>query len=90
MRTLVECLADVMREYELVLEKHPDFPSDVIHQAAVMDEESGETIQAALQFVYEGGSIEKVRKEAAQTGAMAMRVLMNLPEEEDLKCRRRD
>jgi hypothetical protein len=55
--------------------KFPTFPVDPIHAAAVVEEEAGELIQAALQFTYEGGSVDAMAKEAVQVGAMALRFL---------------
>jgi hypothetical protein len=52
---------------------HPEWPEDVIHQVAIMQDESGEAIRAAVQYVYEGGSIEAVKDELKQTGAMVLR-----------------
>ncbi len=56
-------------------EKHPEWPEDVIHRAAIVAEESGELVQAALQNVYESGSKEHMIEEAIQTAAMALRFL---------------
>ena len=57
--------------------KHPGWPTDPVHAAAVLQEEAGELVQAALQFTYEGGSAEHMREEAVQVGAMALRFLLN-------------
>lgn len=68
----------VGNELERACEKHPGWPADPIHQVAIMVEEAGESMQAALQMVYEGGNIVDLKKELAQTGAMCLRCLINL------------
>jgi|TARA_Y100000310_G_scaffold169916_1_gene170133 hypothetical protein len=75
-------IVDALDEAEA---KYPDWPDDQIHAAAIMSEESGETIQAAwarlvIDHVYRGRDINNIAKEAVQTGAMALRILINLPE----------
>jgi len=71
-------LGDIVKEYKKACEKHPEWPSDILHQIAIVNEESGEATRASLQFVYEKGSIEDVRKELLQTGAMCLRMLKGL------------
>ena len=58
--------------------KFPGFPTDSIHAAAVLAEEVGELQQACLQWVYEGGSFERITEEAVQSAAMALRFLFNM------------
>lgn len=58
--------------------KFPWWPDDPVHAAAIVVEEAGELQQAALQFVYEGGSVENLEKEALHTAAMANRFLQHL------------
>lgn len=60
--------------------KHPDWPNDHIHQAAIINEEAGELIRAAIQHKYEKGRYYDMHREAIQTGAMALRFLMEAPE----------
>jgi len=58
--------------------KHPDFPEDMFHQLAIMQEEAGEVTKAVLDFHYHGGGIEDVKAELIQTAAMCVRMLLNL------------
>ncbi|NQU42152.1 hypothetical protein HQ520_02620 [bacterium] len=58
--------------------KHPGFPVDPIHAAAILAEEAGETVQASLDYVYHAGSLDEMAHEAAQTAAMGLRFLLNL------------
>lgn len=61
-------------------EKHPNYPTDIFHQLAIMQEEAGEVTMAVLHLHYEKGSVAEVRKELVQTAAMCMRMLENLPQ----------
>ncbi len=59
--------------------KHPNFPTDIFHQLAIMQEEAGEVTQAVLHYHYEKGTIAHIREELIQTAAMCMRMIQNLP-----------
>lgn len=59
---------------------HPVWPTDLIHAAAILAEESGEVVKAANNHIHHGGSLDEVRTELVQTGAMVLRMLINLPE----------
>jgi NTP pyrophosphatase (non-canonical NTP hydrolase) len=59
-------------------QKFPWWPEDTVHGAAIVAEESGELVQAALQHTYEGGSEAAMKREAIHTGAMAVRFLESL------------
>lgn len=72
-------IAQVKEELKKAEKKHPAWPSDAVHAAAILGEEAGELIKAAIDYHYHGGSLENVRIEAAQVGAMAIRVLSALP-----------
>lgn len=67
----------ILEELERAETKHPAWPSDPIHAAAVVQEECGEMVKAAVQYVYEGGEEKALLVEAIQTGAMAIRFLKN-------------
>lgn len=63
--------------------KHPSWPSDVVHASAVIAEESGELTQACLDYFYNDSEKEnygtsRMREEAVQVGAMAIRFLINI------------
>jgi hypothetical protein len=72
----------VVAELEKAMEKHPLWPDDPLHALAVLGEEYGELTKEMLQLTYEPHktSPERVRKEAEQTAAMAIRLLMSLDE----------
>lgn len=71
----VEMVFEELRKAEA---KHPGWPEDKIHAVAILIEEAGEAMQAAIDCVYAGGSVEHLRLELAQTGAMALRALIHL------------
>lgn len=73
--------------------KFPTWPCDIVHAAAVVAEEAGELVQAALQLTYEHSTLDAVKKEAIQTGAMALRFLLmfdKLSPRQSLQVRRAD
>jgi len=74
-----EILAEVKRAETL----HPHWPADPIHGAAIVSEESGEAIRAALRLVYEGGTREALRVELIHTAATALRMLGELDKEQE-------
>jgi len=72
-------ITQIREELSAAENKHPTWPTDTVHATAILNEEAGELTQAAIDYHYHNGSLEKVRREAAQVGAMAIRVLINLP-----------
>jgi NTP pyrophosphatase (non-canonical NTP hydrolase) len=66
-------------EFMRAMRKHPSWPRDPVHAAAVLAEEMGELQKAALDFEYHRYlSKDKMAKEAVQLATMAVRFLMNL------------
>lgn len=62
--------------------KHPEWPKDLIYQAAILNEESGELMKACLEYQFEPRKavpVDELVKEAIQVGAMAIRFLKNFP-----------
>lgn len=75
-----EIIGEVLDELLRAETKYPDWPTDLIHQVAIMQEESGEAIRAALNHVYHGEPLADVRAELVQTAAMCLRCLKNMGE----------
>ena len=80
-------IADILREIERAEEKWPGFPTDPVHAAAVVAEEAGELVQAALRATYESAAgtadainEELMMQEATHTAATAVRFLLAMPE----------
>lgn len=68
----------IIYEYNVAKEKHPAWPTDIIHASAIVAEESGELTRAALQHTYENGSLMDAEKEAIQTAVTCIRFIENL------------
>lgn len=68
----------ILNELENAKRKWPDWVSDPVHAAAIVSEEAGELMQAALDYSYSEGATKDMIKEAIQTGAMAIRFLENI------------
>lgn len=75
-----EAFDRIMVELHKAEAKFPGWPDDVVHGAAIMAEESGEAVQAALDHYYRPhtGTIMQLQHELAQTGAMCIRMLTDL------------
>jgi len=68
----------ILKELRKAEEKHPIWPLDLIHSVAIVNEESGEAIKAALNHTYENKPLSDVVNELIQTGAMVIRCLNNI------------
>lgn len=77
-------LDDILKELKRAKKKHPQWPDHIVARAAIVGEEAGELVRAALQFKYDSAShgskerfdqLDALRKEAIQTAAMAIRFL---------------
>jgi len=73
---LDDILLDIMNELDKAIEKHPVWPVDKIHNAAIVAEETGELVQACLKFLYENGPYENMRMEAVHVAVTAIRFLL--------------
>lgn len=45
-----DAVADVMKELDLSIAKHPHYPADPLRRTAIMAEEAGEAIKAAVDL----------------------------------------
>ncbi len=75
--TTLQIMAEISNELERAEKKFPYWPKDSIHASAIINEEAGELIRAALQYHYESGEISELKKEAIQCAAMCVRFLKN-------------
>lgn len=71
---------DVLNELERACTKFPEWPTDPLHALAVLGEEFGELTREMLQMTYQPSktSRERIKEEAIQTAAMAIRLLASL------------
>lgn len=77
MRT-AEILNAMLMELERAESIHPKFPMATLDQVAIMVEEAGESLRAALNYKYHDQPKSEVVKEVIQTGAMCIRVLKHI------------
>jgi hypothetical protein len=75
METIINSILKELEKAEL---KYPEWPKDIIHQASIVNEESGELIRACLNIHYHNEDINEAKQEAIQTAAMAIRFLKNI------------
>lgn len=75
-----EVISEVLQEVEKATTKFPTWPTQGLHAVGVLGEEAGELYKEVLQMTYEPHktSKEKIKTEAIQTAAMAIRFLMSL------------
>lgn len=65
----------ILQEVRSAEKKHPLWPNDIIHGVAIIAEESGEAVRAALNHEYSNGAMADIEKEIVQTAATCYRML---------------
>lgn len=73
-------MAAINKELKRSIELHPNYPKDIYHRLAIMQEEAGEVAKAVLDYDSDKGPIEDVTKELIQTAAMCLKMLLNMRE----------
>jgi len=69
-------MLDELRSAE---QKFPGWPDDIVHASAIVAEEAGELVKAALDRHYgRAADDDELIREGVQTAAMALRFLLNL------------
>lgn len=83
-------LDEILKELRRAKKKHPSWPVHIVARAAVVAEEAGELVRAALNFKYEAkGRFEQkewakeMEKEAIHTAATAIRFIEALRKERE-------
>ncbi len=74
---LLGSIGMIVEEVERATSKYPNWPTDIIHAAAIVAEETGELVREANLAVHEAKMNDECVKGAVQTGAMAVRFLLN-------------
>ena len=81
-KNLNNIVTDILHELGRAKQKHPDWPEDLIHRVAIMAEESGESVRAALNHIYHKEPIEELKTELIHTAAMCIRNIEKIDEKE--------
>ena len=76
--TIKSIITDIETEQLRAEVKFPNWPTDPVHGAAILGEEAGEVLKAALDFYYGRGPFNDMEKEAIHTAAMAIRFLYSM------------
>ena len=75
-----EALNSIDTQLILAKKKHPDFVADLFQAVSILTEECGEVAQAVNDYRWNDDSIEHIKEEVAQVGAVAIRFLELLEE----------
>lgn len=77
---MAEAIERILEEAKRATQKFPTWPTDPLHALAILGEEFGELTKDMLQLTYEPHKTNKdrVRTEAIQTAAMALRLFQSL------------
>lgn len=74
-----QCLRAIVSELVRAEEKHPDWPDDLAHAAKIVSDQAGGLLSVSADVC---SGIERddarILEEALQTGAMALRFLLNM------------
>ena len=68
----------IKAELERAKKLHPNYPTDIFKQLAIMQEEAGEVTKAVYDNWAKGTPIEDVETELIQTAAMCVRMLESI------------
>ncbi len=80
-----QIIAAILGELDRAETLHPTWVKDAVHAAAILTEEAGELQKEANEFHFDkkcnrASKRQKMRTEAIQSGAMAIRFLLHLDE----------
>ena len=83
--TTEHIIQEVFDEIASAIGKHPIWPTDHVHRAAIISEEAGEVVREANHLREGHGSTEDLRNELIQTAGTCLRMLYLMDEEYKLK-----
>ncbi len=78
MKTTIDVFNDIQTELDRSFELHGDLPANIVGMTAIMAEEAGECVKAANNCVFHGATVAELEKEAIQTAAMCVKMVMKI------------
>jgi|GEM_PF-2550289 len=75
-----EAIFCIVQEMQSAIKQHPEWPTDIVHQAAIIGEEAGELLRATINHTYEKKCWSEIHIEAIQTAGTCVRLLTNITE----------
>ncbi len=75
-------IKEIEAELEFANAKHPFWPVDSVHASAILNEEAGKLTQACIDYenitTPDAEPMDRMRKKAVSTAAMAIRFLQGI------------
>lgn len=74
-RSAIEVQKLISDELQYARTKHPIWPTDVVHRASIIADQSGGVPREALKVIYQGTDMSRLEKEVLHTAVVCIRWL---------------